>query len=305
MSVTEILLRVVTGPAELFYEMLCTLILRLPASPVAAILGVSLAVCLLATPLRPRNFAEYRKGKRFIPQLLLQAICLAASWRWMEGTVSFSGTSFCTTSALGIHGGLVLFWGGYAVFAVIRRFTGLGYTPMTLNARQRKTDRNNKILLVLLGLYMTVLTGLLIPSEIIAASPQEFTDVHYFRDPARYLLASGLSAAGAFLLFSVVYGLLLSPKARKKYTLFMTVIAVWSAINYMFFGKGYGIISSELRYEAFCAPGIGPALLNLAVLAAAAAVILLVRKKWPLVLRIAALYGCAALTVKVALAPME
>ena len=297
MSVTGILLRLVTGPAELFYEMVCTLFLRLQVSPITAILGVSLAVCLLTTPLRPRSFAEYRKEKRFIPQLVLQLLCLAASWRWMEGTSAFPDVSFGVLSALGIHGGLILFWAGYAVFAVIRRFTGLGYTPMELNARQRKTDRNNKILLALAGLYMTVLTGLLIPSEIVAASPQEFTDIHYYRDPARYLAASGLSAAGAFLLFGVLYGLLLSPKARKKYTLFMTVTAAWSAVNYMFFGRGYGIISSELRYEAFSAPGIGTVLVNLAALAVVAAAVLLIRKKWPVVLRLAALYGCIALAV--------
>ena len=300
MSVTDILLRLVTGPAELFYEMVCTLFLRLQVSPITAILGVSLAVCLLTTPLRPRSFAEYRKEKRFIPQLVLQLLCLAASWRWMEGTSAFPAASFGVLSTLGIHGGLILFWAGYAVFAVIRRFTGLGYTPMKLNARQRKTDRNNKILLALAGLYMTVLTGLLIPSEIVAASPQEFTDIHYYRDPARYLAASGLSAAGAFLLFGVLYGLLLSPKARKKYTLFMTVTAAWSAVNYMFFGRGYGIISSELRYEAFSAPGIGTVLINLAALAVAAAAVLLIRKKWPVVLRLAALYGCIALAVMTA-----
>lgn len=297
MSVTDILLRLVIGPAELFYEMVCTLFLRLPLSPIIAIPGVSLAVCLLTTPLRPRSLAAYRKDKRFIPQLLLQALCLAASWHWMENTGAFPADAFGVLSALGIHGGLVLFWGAYAVFAVIRHFTGLGYTPMELNVKQRRTDRNNKLLLVLLGLYLTVLTGLLIPSEIIAASPQEFTDVHYYRDPARYLLHSGLTAAGGFLLWSTAYGLLLSPKARKKYVLFMTVIAAWSAVNYMFFGKGYGIISSELRYEAFCAPGIGPSLLNLAVLAAVAAALFLIRKKWPVMLRLVALYGCIALTV--------
>ena len=237
MSVTDILLRLVIGPAELFYEMVCTLILRLPASPITAILGVSLAACLLATPLRPRKLAGFRKEKRFVPQLLLQAVCLAASWHWIENTDAFPAESFGLLSALGIHGGLVLFWAGYVVFAVIRRFTGLGYTPMELNAKQRRTDRNNRILLVLLGLYLTVLTGLLIPSEIIAASPQEFTDVHYYRDPARYLLHSGVMAAGAFLVWGVGYGLLLSPKARKKYTLFMTAAAAWFAADYMFFGN--------------------------------------------------------------------
>ena len=46
MSVTDILLRLAIGPAELFYEMVCTLFLRLPLSPIIAIPGVSLAACL-------------------------------------------------------------------------------------------------------------------------------------------------------------------------------------------------------------------------------------------------------------------
>ena len=186
------------------------------------------------------------------------------------------------------------------VISVLRRL-GVGSRPKELNPRQKKTDRNNRILLVLCCVYLTILTGLLIPSQIIAASPQEFADVHEYADPARYLLKTFLTAAGAFALWGLGYGLLLLPKARKRYTLLITVFSAWAAINYMLFGKGYGIISSELRYEAFVNAGIGPALLNLAALAAATGLILLLRKKAPVILRIVSLYGCIALIVMTAI----
>lgn len=298
MSFAEGLLRLVTGPAELFDEMVCTLFLRLSFSPGAAILALSLALCLLATPLRPLKWRDaLKEPRKAVLRLLLQAACFAASIRWIGRTEAFRGAAFGPLKDLGLPGGLILLWGGYAAFAVIRGRTGLGYRPMELNARQRKTDRNNRLLLALCCVYLTVLTGLMIPSEIIAASPQEFADVHDYANPAGYLIPSLLTAAGTFALWGTVYGLLLSPKARKKYALLTAVASAWAAADYMFFGKGYGIISSELRYEAFTGPGAGQVLLNLAALAAAAGGVLLLRRKAPTILRIVSLYGCVALTV--------
>ena len=192
---------------------------------------------------------------------------------------------------------LVLCLAAAPVIVSLLRRLGVGGRPKELNPRQKKTDRNNRILLALCCVYLTVLTGLLIPSQVIAASPQEFADVHEYADPVRYLLKTGLTAAGLFMLWGFGYGLFLLPKARKRYTLLVTVFSAWAAINYMLFGKNYGIISSELRYETFMNAGIGPALLNLAVLAAAAGLILLLRKKAPVILRIVSLYGCIALMV--------
>ena len=97
----------------------------------------------------------------------------------------------------------------------VRRLTGLGYRPAELNARQLRTDRNNRILMVLCFLYMAILTGLFIPSALIAASPAEFVDAHYYHDPTQYLYSFAALGAGTFLLWGTGYGLLLAPKDRK------------------------------------------------------------------------------------------
>ena len=298
MSFSEMTVRLITGSLELFYEMVCTAFLRLGLSPGAAILALSFVVCLLTTPLRPRKLHEFTEMRALIlPRLALQAACFAASWQWIAGMQMLRGAEFGPLKDLGVPGGLILFWTGYALFALIRRCTGLGFRPMALNVRQRKTDRNNRVLMLLLCVYLTVLSGLLIPSEIIAASPQEFADVHYYREPAHYLAGSLLTAASLFGLWGTVYGLLLSPKARKRYTLFLTVTSIVFAMDYMLFGKQYGIISSELRYEVFAGADTRLILLNLAMIAGVTAAVLLLRKKWPVILRLLALYGCIALTV--------
>ena len=145
---------------------------------------------------------------------------------------------------------------------VIRRLTGLGYRRVTLNPRQQKTDRKNRVLMALCFLYMAILTGLFIPSTLIAASPAEFVDAHYYQNPGLYLVSSAALATGTFVFWGIGYGLLLSPKDRKYYTLCAAVFAAVSAMDYMFFGKDYGFISSALQFETAISNQTEKVLLN-------------------------------------------
>ena len=299
MSIGTILGTLTVKPVELLLDVVCSLLTRFSVSPGAAILCMSLLFCLIATPLRPKQKPDSRKDWiRIGLVLLLQVPVLLASIYWFRDLRAFRGVSFGPIGDLGRDNGLILFWGGYAVFAVLRFLTGWGYTPMELNAKQQKTNRNNIILLCLSCVYMALLTGLLIPSALIGASPAEFVDAHYYHNPAQYLLSSALLAAGTFVFWGILYGMLLSPKARKRFTLFMAICAASAAVNYMFFGKDYGFISSALQYETAITNRLEKTLLNTGcVLAAVGAVVLLLRKKRSLILRIMCLYGCVALTV--------
>ena len=298
MSILNMLGTLAVKPAEVFLDVVGSLFTRLSLSPGVVILCMSLVTCLIVTPLRPRQRSDYRgKPLRTAFLLLMQGLFLYASWHFFTGLRVFRRASFGPIRSLGGYGGLILFWGGYLLFALLRLLTGLGYRPMMLNARQRKTDHNNKILLILSCLYLAILTGLLIPSALIGASPAEFVDAHYYQDPAQYLLSSSLLAAGTFVCGCMLYGLLLAPKARKRFTLLMAVFAAVAAVNYMFFGKDYGFISSALQYETAISNQLWKVLLNTGCVLAAAGVVFLLRKKHSLILRIFCLYGCAALTV--------
>ena len=298
MNLLKLLNLLIPGPVELVYEMLLTLYLRLTGEPGPAILLLSLTVCLLATPLRPASGLSLRADRFRLPKLwAVQLACLLASWQLFSGLQVLRGAAFGPFMDLSRGGGFALFWIGYAVAAVLRRLAGWGYRSMELNSRQRKTDRRNRILLVCCCLYLAVLTGLLIPSEILSASPGEFTDAHYFQNPDRYLVYSGVTAAGTFVLWGLVYGLLLSPKARKRYVIGLVSFAAVSAADYMLFGRNYGIISSALQYETAIYAQAGPVLLNISCILLLTAAVILIYKKWPVVLRVFCLYGCVALTV--------
>ena len=193
--------------------------------------------------------------------------------------------------------GLALFWTGHGAAALAIRLAGAGYPEKELNPRQRKTDRSNRLLLVLCCIYMALFTGLVIPSEVLKSSPAEFVDSHYYMNPDRYLVSSGLLGAGTFILWALVYGFLLTPRARKRYSLGMAVLVLVSALDYMFFGGTYGIISSALQYETAITNNPGIQIVNGLCVAATALAVWLLKKKWPAILRAVCLYGCVALAV--------
>ena len=59
-----------------------------------------------------------------------------------------------------------------------------------------------------LGLYFTLLLGVLIPSGVIASSPQEFVDLYNYSSPLWFVLSSLCIAIGVFVLwFGVFYAL--------------------------------------------------------------------------------------------------
>ncbi|MCM1083290.1 MAG: YidC/Oxa1 family membrane protein insertase [Clostridium sp.] len=97
--------------------------------------------------------------------------------------------------------------------------------------------------------FLTILIGLLIPSNFIAASPQEYVDINYFYNPNRYIVSSVVMAAGTFLIWLGVFYWLASPKGKVLFEKIICVLCGIMFVNYMFFGTGLGVISSSLQYE--------------------------------------------------------
>ena len=99
------------------------------------------------------------------------------------------------------------------------------------------------------GLLLTVLTGLLIPSTCIAASPQDFVDLTYYHNPLWYIVSSGCLAAGTFLVWMRVFYWLANDTAKAVMDKLVWILCGVMIINYMFFGTDLGIIRSNLQYE--------------------------------------------------------
>ena len=110
-------------------------------------------------------------------------------------------------------------------------------------------EKNNKKMFVLGALYLAFLVGALIPSTLIAASPQEFIDITYFYNPSWYVVSALCLAAGTFLVWFGVFYWIASPKGKVLFDKIIWVLCGVMTANYMFFGTDLGVISKNLRYE--------------------------------------------------------
>ena len=135
--------------------------------------------------------------------------------------------------------------------------------------------------LFVMGLvFLTVLIGLLIPSNFIAASPQEYVDINYFYNPVRYIVCSVIVAAGAFLVWMRVFYWLASPKGKVLFEKIIYILCGIMFANYMFFGTGMGVISASLQYEKKMRFSVLEHLINIIVLTVLAVLICFIVKRY-------------------------
>ncbi len=138
----------------------------------------------------------------------------------------------------------------------------------------------NRTMFILGSLFLTVLVGVLIPSNFIAASPQEFVDATYFHHPLWYIVSSVAMAAGTFLVWMRVFYWLASDKGKVVFDRLVWALCGVTIVNYMFFGTNLGVITSTLQYEKEVLYSWTQQLINLGIVAAVAAVLWLIVAKW-------------------------
>ncbi len=153
---------------------------------------------------------------------------------------------------------------------------------------------------------LTVLIGGLIPSALIASSPQEFVDGVSLYNPLWYIVYSLCMAAGTFLIWIRVFYGLAGPKGKKKYEMLLLIMCPVAIADYMFFGTKLGILSASLKYENGLSHGIVEIIINIVAVIAVAYIFALVAKKWKkplksimLVVTIALLGMCTINAVKI------
>lgn len=160
----------------------------------------------------------------------------------------------------------------------------------------------NKVSFILGSLVMTILLGLMIPAALIHTSPEEFIVVGSGVNPIRYILYTTLISAGFFLIWLSLFYMLAKPSGKKIMEFSMWMLCGISLADYMWFGKNYGILSSQLTYEANFNNTAGEILLNLFVIAAVATALYLLWVKKPDVLRMT---GVAAVIAMVGMSAVN
>lgn len=113
-----------------------------------------------------------------------------------------------------------------------------------------KTYASHPKIFVTGGIFLAVLTGLIIPSAVIAASPQEFIVRGYLPNPIWYIVSSCCLSIGTCVVWLGVFYSLMDERFRTYFEKLIWILSGISIVDYMFFGKNLGIISNSLQYES-------------------------------------------------------
>ena len=151
--------------------------------------------------------------------------------------------------------------------------------PLTIR-RQTSPAVSEPRIFWLSALFLTVLTGVLIPSAVIVSSPQEFVDVSHFYHPLNYIASSACMAAGVFLVWIGVFYRLATPRGRVLFQQLAWILCGVMLVNYLFFGTSLGTLSATLKYENGMSFPLWEQVLNLLILTAVALILYLLLRRF-------------------------
>ena len=109
----------------------------------------------------------------------------------------------------------------------------------------------HKKIFILSGVFMSVLLGTFIPTNIISSSTAEFVDVAQSQTPLLYVLYSLALSAGYFLLWLGIFYYLADEKGKTVFALGTWCLSAIAVLNYMAFKTDLGTMTPFLRYEDF------------------------------------------------------
>ena len=161
--------------------------------------------------------------------------------------------------------------------------------------QQQSSSKEHDRIFLYSCIFLALLTGLLIPSAVIASSPLEFVDINAFKSPLWYVANSLLIAAGTFIIWFGIFYRLATPSGKRVLSVAMWILAGIAVVNYMFFGTEYGNLSSLLQFDTEPVIGSSERLVNIAILVVLGLALYFVWRKSSLVVRVASLAMCFAL----------
>lgn len=162
-------------------------------------------------------------------------------------------------------------------------FLGIAFQlPLAANLLKEKTDLfagkqavPNKKVFFAGGVFMSLFTGLFIPITVIKSSAQEFVNIRNYQNPVWFAISSFCLAFGAFVIWLGIFYWLSSPAAKVWFEKAVWILSGVAVVDFMFFGKNLGLLSSTLTFEKGVIFSRREMLLNVLAVIAAAAVMYL------------------------------
>ena len=131
------------------------------------------------------------------------------------------------------------------------------------------------------AVLMAFITGLLIPSAIVNASPAEFIDVMHPYNPVLYIINSMLLAFGSWVLWGGVFYFFMNDKIKSLFCKGIWMICGISVTDYLLFGTKLGNLSSTLQYDLTPSFSLTEYIINIIAVIVVAAVFYIAYKLIP------------------------
>ncbi|MCL2066586.1 MAG: YidC/Oxa1 family membrane protein insertase [Treponema sp.] len=109
--------------------------------------------------------------------------------------------------------------------------------------------KNMTIIFLTSCISLALLSGLFIPSTVIASSPDEFSFIGNYYSPFVYLSHSSFFYFGLFFLWPVCTYFLVSDRSKTFLTLLLAAFALVSSINTVIFSGNYGKINNIFNFN--------------------------------------------------------
>ena len=130
-----------------------------------------------------------------------------------------------------------------------------------------------------LGAFLlTVLTGIMIPSSVINASPSEFVNVADYANPLLNVVDTTCIAAGVFLVWGGILYSLFSEKTKVFIEKLLLGISVLGLIHFMLFGRDLGNLTADMIFDNVPSYPVSQVALSWAVVAGVFALIFVLWK---------------------------
>lgn len=140
---------------------------------------------------------------------------------------------------------------------------------------QNNNLNNSPVLFIITGIFLCILTGILIPSSVISSSPAEFIDLQNYRNPLFFILNSSFYSIGFFIFWSGIIRYMLPQKSKHIFDFILLLLLGMSLLNYMCFGKHFGVLSPLLAFNDDIYISTASKIINLLVLIVLAIVLFL------------------------------
>ena len=153
--------------------------------------------------------------------------------------------------------GLVLYWTCNNLFSlgkniIMKRLPAENKDETEAEKVRKKTAEeviSDRRIFFLSAIILSVLTGAVIPSSVISASPSEFVNVVDYVNPLKNVVYSLCISSGLFLVWGGTLYLMFEEKTKVLIEKIYFGAAVLALIHFMVFDKTLGNLSAELVYD--------------------------------------------------------